>query len=168
MFPTEFRAVYALNTYDYETRYGDGIRRGGWFSNLIIGSLQIPIFGAIGASLEDRNILRRIMGGGYASPQKLPEDLLTDFDKAAHQPGYRAASRAVLSQWRSWSQARKRYFAVKAPVTLIYGEQDWSHIPERERTKAALPTSRLYTLPHTGHFSAVESPKAVADVIMAP
>ena len=38
--PDRVRAVYALNTYDYETRYGDGIRRGGWFSNLIIGSLQ--------------------------------------------------------------------------------------------------------------------------------
>ena len=136
--PERVRAVYALNTYDYETRYGDGIRRGGWFSNLIIGSLQIPVFGAIGASLEDRNILRRIMGGGYANPKHLPEDLLTDFDKAAHEPGYRAASRIVLSKWRSWSQARKRYFAVKAPVTLIYGEKDWSRIPERETDKSTV------------------------------
>ncbi len=30
------RAVFALNTYDYETRFGDGIRRGNWFANLII------------------------------------------------------------------------------------------------------------------------------------
>jgi pimeloyl-ACP methyl ester carboxylesterase len=165
--PERVRAVYALNTYDYETRYGDGIRRGGWFSNLIIGSLQIPVFGAIGASLENRNILRRIMGGGYANPKHLPEVLLTDFDKAAHEPGYRAASRKVLSKWRSWSQARKRYFGVRAPVTLIYGEKDWSRIPERERTKALLPNSRFYTLPNTGHFGAVESPKAIADIILA-
>src|SRR5204863_8039542 len=33
--PDRIRAVYALNTYDYETRYGDGIRRGSWFANLI-------------------------------------------------------------------------------------------------------------------------------------
>ena len=98
--PERVRAVYALNTYDYDTRYGDGIRRGGWFSNLVIGSLQIPIFGAIGARLEDRKILRRIMGGGYANPKNLPEDLLTDFDTAAHEPGYRSASRRVLSEWR--------------------------------------------------------------------
>ena len=31
--PDRIRAVYALNTYDYETRYGDGIRRGNWFAN---------------------------------------------------------------------------------------------------------------------------------------
>ncbi len=165
--PDRVRAVFALNAYDYEARYGDGIRRGGWFSNLIIGSLQIPIFGAVGARLEDRNILRRIMGGGYANPKNLPEDLLADFDRAAHQPGYRTASRKVLSKWRSWSEARKRYFGVKVPVTLIYGEQDWSRIPERERTQALLPASRVFTLPNTGHFSAVESPKAVAEIILA-
>lgn len=165
--PDRIRAVYAINTYDYDTRYGDGIRRGNWFSNLIIGSLQIPIFGAIGASLEDRKILRKVMGGGYADPRKLPEDLLAEFDAAAHSPGYRAASRKVLSGWHSWSEARKRYSEVKAPVTLIYGDKDWSHVSERERTKTAFPNSRLFTLPATGHFSSVENPRAVAEVILS-
>ena len=165
--PERIRTIYAINTYDYETRYGDGIRRGNWFSNLIIGSLQIPFFGAIGASLEDRKILRKVMGGGYADPRNLPDDLLVEFDAAAHSPSYREASRKVLSGWRSWSDARKRYPGVKAPVTLIYGEKDWSLVSERERTKAALPTSRLFTLPATGHFSAVESPRAVADIILS-
>ncbi len=163
--PDRIRAVYAINTYDYDTRYGDGIRRGNWFSNLIIGSLQIPIFGAIGASLEDRKILRKVMGGGYADPRKLPDDLLAEFDAAAHSPGYRTASRKVLSGWRSWSAARKRYPEVKAPVTLIYGDKDWSHVSERDRTNAALPNSRTFTLPATGHFSSVENPQAVAEVI---
>ena len=165
--PNRIRAVYALNPYDYETRYGDGIRRGSWFSNLIIGSLQIPIFGAIGASLENRKILGRIMGGGYADPTKLPDDLLADFDKAAHGPGYRPASRKVLSGWRSWAEARKHYAGIRAPVTLIYGNKDWSHIPERERTKAALPNAQMLTLPNTGHFSSVENPHGVAGIILS-
>ena len=165
--PDRIRAVYAINTYDYDTRYGDGIRRGNWFSNLIIGSLQIPVFGAIGASLENRMILRKVMGGGYADPRKLPDDLLAKFDAAAHSPGYRAASRKVLSGWRSWSEARKLYSAVKAPVTLIYGDKDWSRVSERERTKAALKGARLFTLPSAGHFSSVENPRGVADVILS-
>lgn len=163
--PQRVRAVYALNAYDYETRYGDGIRRGGWFSNLIIGSLQVPIFGAIGARLEDRNILRRVMGGGYADRAKFPEDLLKDFDAAAHGPGYRTASRKVLSGWRSWAAAREQYPAIKAPVTLIYGDKDWSRPAERERTRAAL-RNVLFTLPSTGHFMAVESPNGVANIIL--
>jgi pimeloyl-ACP methyl ester carboxylesterase len=34
--PQRIKRVYAMNPYDYETRYGDGIRRGNWFSNFII------------------------------------------------------------------------------------------------------------------------------------
>lgn len=79
--PDRVRAVYALNPYDYETRYGDGIRRGNWFANIIIGSLQIPVFGAMGAALENRLVLGKIMAGGYADPRKLPADLLAKFDE---------------------------------------------------------------------------------------
>ena len=60
--PDRIRAVYALNTYDYETRFGDGIRRGNWFANLIVGGLQVPVFGPIGAALENRFVLGTIMG----------------------------------------------------------------------------------------------------------
>ena len=161
------REVFALNTYDYETRYGDGIRRGNWFANLIIGSLQIPVFGAIGAAIATRWMVGKIMGGGYADPRKLPAGLLTEFYESGHLPNFHYAERKVLSGWRSWAKARERYSSVEAPVTLIYGDKDWSRIPERERTKAALATSRLFTLPATGHFSAVESPRAVADVILS-
>jgi len=166
--PDRVRAVYALNTYDYETRYGDGIRRGNWFANLVIGSLQVPVFGAIGASLEDRLILGKIMGGGFADARKLPADLLAEFDKTGRRPNYRCVERKVLSGWRSWSNARARYSAVRAPVTLIYGDKDWSRLPERDRTKAALNGARLITLQDAGHFSAVENPNEIAKIILGP
>lgn len=79
--PERIRAVYALNTYDYETRYGDGIRRGNWFANLIIGSLQVPVFGAIGAAIATPWMIGKIMKGGYADPRKLPADLVALFHK---------------------------------------------------------------------------------------
>lgn len=165
--PDRIKAVYALNTYDYETRYGDGIRRGNWFANLIIGSLQIPIFGAIGAAIARPWMVRKIMGGGYADPGKLPADLLAVFFKSGSRPHFHYAERKVLAGWRSWSKARERYFGVEAPVTLIYGEKDWSRVPERSRTKDALKNARMFTLPRTGHFSAVESPKEVARIILS-
>jgi len=165
--PDRIRAVYALNTYDYETRYGDGIRRGNWFANLIVGSLQIPVFGAIGAALANRWILRKIMGGGYADPRKLSADLLDEFDKTGRRPNYHYVERKVLAAWRSWSKARERYSGVKAPTTLIYGDKDWSRISERERTKATLRNARLFTLPNTGHFSSVENPQEVASIILS-
>jgi pimeloyl-ACP methyl ester carboxylesterase len=107
------------------------------------------------------------MGGGFADARKLPPDLLTEFDTVARRPHYKRVARKVLQQWRSWPKARERYSSVKAPVTLIYGDKDWSRAPERERTKAALKGARLVTLPSTGHFSSVENPRGVADVILS-
>jgi pimeloyl-ACP methyl ester carboxylesterase len=164
--PQRVKRVFAINPYDYETRYGDGIRRGNWFANLIIGSLQIPILGALNASLENKMVLGKIMGGGYHDPRKLPPDLLAEFDQVAHRPGYKRAARKVLAGWRSWSKARDQYPAISAPVMLIYGENDWSRLNERERTRALLPNARMVTLKDTGHFSAVENPSELARIIL--
>ncbi|MEH2495686.1 pimeloyl-ACP methyl ester carboxylesterase [Bradyrhizobium sp. AZCC 1678] len=164
--PQRVKRVYAINPYDYETRYGDGIRRGNWFANFIIGSLQIPVLGAINAALENKMVLGKIMGGGYHDPRKLPTDLLAEFDEVAHRPGYKRIARKVLAGWRSWSKARDYYRQISAPVTLIYGDSDWSRPNERERTRSLIPASQMVTLKNTGHFSAVENPSELARVIM--
>jgi len=165
--PERIKAVYAINAYDYETRYGDGIRRGNWFANVIIGSLQIPVLGAIGAAMANAPIISKIMAGGYADPRKMPADLIVIFDKSGRNPNFHYAERKVLAGWRSWSQARERYSRVEAPVTLIYGDRDWSRIPERTRTKELLKCSRIFTLENSGHFSSVENPQQVARIILS-
>jgi pimeloyl-ACP methyl ester carboxylesterase len=165
--PKRIERVFAINPYDYETRYGDGIRRGNWFANFIIGSLQIPVLGAFNASVENKMVLGKIMGGGYHDPRKLPPDLLAEFGRVARRPGYKRAARKVLAGWQSWSKARDWYRSVPAPVTLIYGDSDWSHPNERERTRALLPNARMFTLRDTGHFSAVENPSELARIILA-
>lgn len=165
--PQRIRRVFAINPYDYETRYGDGIRRGNWFANLIIGSVQIPVLGAFNAWLENKFVLGKIMGGGYHDPRKLPPDLLAEFDRVARRPGYKRAARKVLAGWRSWSKARDQYRGVSAPVTLIYGDSDWSRPEERERSRALLRDASLVTLKDTGHFSAVENPSELARNILA-
>ncbi len=81
--------------------------------------------------------------------------------------GYRCIERKVLSEWRSWSKACELYPSVKAPVTLIYGDKDWSRPAERERTKTALSNARMFALPDTGHFSSVENPQGVARIILS-
>jgi pimeloyl-ACP methyl ester carboxylesterase len=165
--PQRVKRVYAINPYDYETRYGDGIRRGNWLANFIIGSLQIPVLGAVNASLENKMILGKIMGGGYHDPRRLPADLLAEFDEVAHRPGYKRIARKVLAGWRSWSKARDYYRQISVPVTLIYGDSDWSRPNERERTRSLIPAAQMVTLKNTGHFSAVENPSELARVILA-
>ncbi|WP_342279369.1 alpha/beta hydrolase [Bradyrhizobium ottawaense] len=125
------------------------------------------MLGAINASLENKIVLGKIMGGGYHDPRKLPADLLAEFDKVAHRPGYKRAARKVLAGWRSWSTARDYYRQISAPVTLIYGDSDWSRPDERERTRSLIPNSQVVTLRNTGHFSAVENPSELARAILA-
>jgi len=165
--PERIKAVFAFNTYDYETRYGDGIRRGNWFANLIIGSLQIPVFGAVGAAMANAAIIGKIMAGGYADPSKMPADLIDIFAETGRNPNFHYAERKVLAGWRSFNQARERYSRVQAPVTLVYGDKDWSRIPERTRTKELLKNSHFFTLENAGHFSSVEKPQEVARIILA-
>ena len=164
--PDRIKAVYAFNPYDYETRYGDGIRRGNWFANVIIGSLQIPFFGAVCAAMANASIIGRIMAGGYADPRKMPADLIGIFDKSGRNPNFHYAERKVLAGWRSWNQARERYAKVEAPVTLVYGDRDWSRPAERTRTRELLKT-RIFTLRNSGHFSSVENPQEVASIILS-
>jgi pimeloyl-ACP methyl ester carboxylesterase len=164
--PQRVKRVFAINPYDYEMRYGDGIRRGNWFANFIIGSLQIPILGAFNAWLENKVVLGKIMGGGYHDARKLPPDLLTEFDQVAQRTGYKRAARKVLAGWRSWSKAREQYRAISAPVTLIYGDSDWSRPNERERTRGLIPNTRMVTLKDTGHFASLENPSELARIIL--
>ena len=164
--PQRVERVVAINPYDYDARFGDGIRRGNWFANLIIGSLQIPALGPFNAWMENKTVLGIIMGGGYYDPRKLPSDLLAEFGRVAQRRGYKRMARKVLAGWRSWSEARIQYQLVSAPVTLIYGDSDWSRPGERERTRASLPNARMFTLKNTGHFSAVENPSELARIIL--
>ncbi|WBL80224.1 alpha/beta hydrolase [Bradyrhizobium xenonodulans] len=54
-----------------------------------------------------------------------------------------------------------------APVTLIYGDSDWSRPGECERTRSLIPAAQMVTLENTGHVSAVENPSKLARVILA-
>src|SRR6266545_1602045 len=42
----------------------------------------------------------------------------------------------------------------------------WSRMPEREANLSLLPGARSISLPHTGHFAAVEQPARVAEILL--
>jgi pimeloyl-ACP methyl ester carboxylesterase len=63
--------------------------------------------------------------------------------------------------------ARALHDQVRVPVTLIYGEHDWSWPPEREANLALFRDVRPITPADTGHFAALEQPARVAEVLLA-
>jgi len=62
--------------------------------------------------------------------------------------------------------ARALYGRVSAPVTVIYGDHDWSRTTEREANRQVLTGAQSITLPNTGHFAALEHPARVAEILL--
>jgi pimeloyl-ACP methyl ester carboxylesterase len=56
---------------------------------------------------------------------------------------------------------------VKAPVKLIYGQNDWSTIAEREHTAKKLGGISIATVKNTGHFAFVDNPQKMTEILLA-
>lgn len=159
--PHKIKQVIAVNTYDYETRYADGIRRGNFIANFMLWNYSIPIHGAIFSAFENRFFLSLVMNGGVTNIKRIPSALMKLFAKTGHRPGYHYLGRNVLSHWKSWANASATYPQITCPVTLIYGEKDWSRNEERLRTQAQIPHATLFTIANAGHFLSVDHPLAL-------
>lgn len=165
--PDRIKAVVSSNTYDYDTRYGDGVRRGNFFANVVLGHYAIPGIGAVFAALENKLFLGIVLRGGLRMKRWMPNPLLTELDRVGRRKGYRHVERSLFAGWRSWSQARAMYSAVKAPVKLIYGDHDWSTLNERQRTAKALGGVAITTIANTGHFAFVDNPNKLVEIVLA-
>ena len=163
--PNKIKQVIAVNTYDYETRYADGIRRGNFIANFMMWNYSIPINGAIFAALENRFFLSLVMNGGVTNIKKIPTWLMKLFDQTGHRPGYGYLGRNLLKNWRSWASTPINYQQITSPVTLVYGENDWSTKEERSRTLNKLRNAKFETIANSGHFLSVDNPNALKQVV---
>ncbi len=161
----KIKQVIAINTYDYETRYADGIRRGNFIANFMMWNYSTPINGAIFAALENRFFLSLVMNGGVTNIKKIPTWLMKIFDKTGHKSGYGYLGRNILKNWHSWASASTFYHQIKSPVTLIYGENDWSKNEERLSTLSKISTAKIEIIPNSGHFLSMDNPNALKHII---
>lgn len=155
--PERIRGVYALNPYDYETRYADGLRRGNLFANLIIGCLHVPVFGALAAAIATRWIIGNVMKG-YAGPRKLRGDLITLFHKTGSRPHFHYAERRVLAEWRSWSK--------RGGARLRCEGACHTHLWRQGLVTDSGAQPRMFTLANVGYFSAGENPREIARIVL--
>lgn len=164
--PNKIRQVIAVNTYDYEKRYADGIRRGNFIANFMMWNYSIPINGAIFATLENRFFLSLVMNGGVTNIKKIPTWLMKLFDKTGHRSGYGYLGRNILKNWRSWAKAPALYHQIKCSVTLVYGENDWSRNEERLNALNKISNAKIETIANSGHFLSVDNPNALKHLIL--
>jgi pimeloyl-ACP methyl ester carboxylesterase len=75
-------------------------------------------------------------------------------------------ARAAYRSLTRYNYARVRYPLVSVPVTLIYSELDWSYATERNEVARALANFQRFVLLEVGHFSAMEHPREVAEILI--
>jgi pimeloyl-ACP methyl ester carboxylesterase len=156
-------AVVAINPYDY-ARWG-GIRRSSPLANALFAAILWPGIGAAVAGGETRAILRAVMTGGVRDDRALRPELLEELHRTGSRPGHARALRSLCREWRSFVAARERYPHIDVPVTLVYGDHDWSRPVERDGNRLAIPAAQFITLEHCGHFASLEHPAAIARLI---
>jgi pimeloyl-ACP methyl ester carboxylesterase len=158
--PDRISHVYAFNPYDYGEKFGGGIRRSKY--GYIIGLFSI----FKSHTLEIRSILKLLLSGSFVHAEKLPPRLLSEFNRTGERPGYRNMEYLLFKHWRSWLNVVNLYERISVPVTLVYGESDWSRPEEREDRKNRLARAKMLTVPGVGHFSALEDPQQIAQILI--
>jgi pimeloyl-ACP methyl ester carboxylesterase len=156
------RRIVAFNTYDYP----EGLARANRIASIYIGGARLPAIGPLVAKMENEPALGVVLRGGLVDGSKLPKHYLAELRRVGRRRGYARVAREVYRNVGSMIAARALYGRVTAPVTLIYGDHDWSRIPEREANLSLLPGARSISLPHTGHFAALEQPARVAEILL--
>ena len=165
--PSRIKKVISSNPYDYDRKYGDGVRRGNLLANFVISQFAIPYVGGVVAAMENILFLGIILKGGLKNKRWIPLKLLKEFDRVGRRKGYRHVERSTFAGWQSWSKAKSLYSGVKAPVKLIYGQHDWSTLAERENTAKQLGGISISTVANTGHFAFVDNPQRMTEILLA-
>jgi pimeloyl-ACP methyl ester carboxylesterase len=116
--------------------------------------------------MENKPVLGHVLGGGLVDKGKLPDHYLAELRRVGRRRGYPRVAREVYRNVESMVAARVIYSRVSAPVTLIYGDHDWSRPSERESALDLLRGARSILLPDTGHFAALEQSDRVAEILL--
>lgn len=154
--------VIALNTYDYP----QGVERANLLASIVVKGMRIPVMGLMFSKLANPAILGGIMGGGFYDPKKLPKDFVLEQLRSGKRPGYASVETKYFRALPSYIAARNLYPRITAPVTLSYGDHDWSTPQERRDVARLVPGSRMITLRQAGHFSALEHPEDIARIAL--
>jgi len=157
------RGVVAFNTYDYS----EGVGRANRAASIYTGAMRLPAIGSAVARIENKPVLGIVLRGGLYDGRKLPNHYLAELRRVGRRRGYSHVAHGVFRNVDSMIAARELYARVSVPVTLIYGEHDWSYVPEREANLALVNGARSISLPDTGHFAALEQPDRVAEILLA-
>lgn len=154
--------VIAMNPYDYP----GGVERSNWLASIVIKAMRIPLVGLVPAKAENPLVLGGILAGGFAGAHKMPSEFVAELVRSGKRPGFAQTAIAYMRNLPSYIAARATYSRITVPVTLVYGDKDWSKVEERDGVASLIPGGRRITLEDTGHFASMERPEAIARILL--
>jgi pimeloyl-ACP methyl ester carboxylesterase len=155
------RRVVAVNPYDYL----QGVGRANRVASLYVGSARLPAIGSVVTKMENEPVLGIVLRGGLVDGSKLPDHYVAELRKVGRRPGYARVAREVYRNVESMIAARGLYDRVNVPVTLVYGDHDWSQPAERKANLALFQDVQSDSFVDTGHFAALEQPDRVVEIL---
>ena len=165
MLPAQVGKIVLFNPYDYDKIFGEGVRRANPFARFIIWSMSLPIAGNVFAALENKLILWLILRGGVCDKKAFTYKFISLLSTSIRKSGNVYHTRNVFQNFKSWTEAKKQYALLQTPVTLVYGDHDWSSSEERSESRALLNPQTYVELKNVGHFSFLEAPEKAAKII---
>ena len=165
MLPKKVERIFVFNPYDYDTFFGEGVRRANQFARFIIWSMSLPVIGSFFTALENKLVLWLIFRGGVHDKTAITFSYVSLLSTSIRKKSNAYHTRNVFSNFKSWTDSKKHYPELEVPITLVYGEHDWSSSEERSKTRALLGPQNYFELENTGHFSFLEAPEKVSNII---
>ncbi len=156
------KQVVAFNPYDYLP----GVERANLLASFIIKSVRAPLVGPMFAAMESRASLAGILKGGFHDPRNLSPDLIDELVKSGKRPGYSKVARAVYRGLPSYVAARSYYARIDVPVTLVYGDHDWSRPAEREANRALIKHANMMVLKDASHIASLDQPTGFVRILI--
>jgi len=155
--------VISINPYDYGR--GMGITRGNFVAWLIITLSRIPVLGETVMRFRNPMVEKIIFQGGVAYPDALPKEYLQQVWDSGVRKGHYRGFINLIRHAQLWETVRRDYAQIKVPVLLVYGDKDWSHEDERQRTLNEVPGAKMEIVNNGGHFLSLDQPDAVIRLI---
>ena len=157
-------AVMAINPYDYFK--GRGITRSSFLGWMITVTSETPLIGGTVMRLRNFVIMKAVLQGGVVNPDSIRPALMKEMYFVGNRRGHYRGFISLLRHAASWEEATREYRNISIPVSLIWGDKDWSRPDEREHDRRLIPGVQVVTVKNGGHFLPLDRPQELQELIM--
>ena len=107
--PKRVERIFVFNPYDYDTFFGEGVRRAYRFARFIIWSMSLPLVGSLFAALENKLILWFIFRGGVFNKKAISFSYVSLLSTSTRKSFNVYHTQNVFLNFKSWTESKKCY-----------------------------------------------------------